>query len=677
MATIYLYDPIERGAAALVIEQLRAAQDDVTVRINSPGGDVAEGIAIFNALKPHKPVVYIDGVAASIASFIAMAGARIVAAENALIMIHNPWTEAAGNASAFRQLADTLDIHRDALVRGYSRTGMARTELLDLLDAETWMGADDALALGFVDEIAEPLRFAAHAPGYFSGYRNTPKELLMRNTAARKPAQGADPQTPASPGSDPGTDLGGVDEKQAFEAFKKGLRSDAVAEAAMKAVMQGLQQRNDSISAMAKGFLHVPGVNDLLVQALANPSIKAEEFSQQLLAKIGQDTVPLFAGQPESGIRAAGMDWSGGRISGGNPVGSDFAQAASDALLVRAGIRVAKPHAGARDVMGMSLPEIIRACIGRGGRAWGGDARTSSFRAAMSTSDFPAILENSLSKALRAGYETEPATFTAWTRHVRVKDFKPQSRVLLGSAPELRTVLEGAEYEYGAIDEDKAVPYAVQKFGRMVQLTWETLVNDDLDAFLRMTQAMGQAALRVEADNIYNTFLQNSGNGPLMQDAKALFHADHGNLAASASALDADALGAARVLLRRQTALGGGVLNLVPRFLLVAPEHEQAAETLLAAAARSMSQGSDNALVPAWLAKLELVVEARLDEDACYLLTSPDNVDTLERAWLEEDDGPKIEEEDGFAVDAKSYKVRHVCGSRWLDWRGAVKLPIA
>ncbi len=278
---------------------------------------------------------------------------------------------------------------------------------------------------------------------------------------------------------------------------------------------------------------------------------------------------------------------------------------------------------------------------------------------------------------MRAGYETEPATFTAWTRHVRVKDFKPQSRVLLGSAPELRTVLEGAEYEYGAIDEDKAVPYAVQKFGRMVQLTWETLVNDDLDAFLRMTQAMGQAALRVEADNIYNTFLQNSGNGPLMQDAKALFHADHGNLAASASALDADALGAARVLLRRQTALGGGVLNLVPRFLLVAPEHEQAAETLLAAAARSMSQGSDNALVPAWLAKLELVVEARLDEDACYLLTSPDNVDTLERAWLEEDDGPKIEEEDGFAVDAKSYKVRHVCGSRWLDWRGAVKLPIA
>ena len=677
MATIYLYDPIERGAAALVIEQLRAAQDDVTVRINSPGGDVAEGIAIFNALKPHKPVVYIDGVAASIASFIAMAGARILAAENALIMIHNPWTEAAGNASAFRQLADTLDIHRDALVRGYSRTGMARTELLDLLDAETWMGADDALALGFVDEIAEPLRFAAHAPGYFSGYRNTPKELLMRNTAARKPAQGADPQTPASPGSDPGTDLGGVDEKQALGAFKKGLGSDAVAEAAMKAVMQGLQQRNDSISAMAKGFLHVPGVSDLLVRALANPSIKAEEFSQQLLAKIGQDTVPLFAGQPESGIRAAGMDWSGGRISGGNPVGSDFAHAASDALLVRAGIRVAKPHAGARDVMGMSLPEIIRACIGRGGRAWGGDARTSSFRAAMSTSDFPAILENSLSKALRAGYETEPATFTAWTRHVRVKDFKPQSRVLLGSAPELRTVLEGAEYEYGAIDEDKAVPYAVQKFGRMVQLTWETLVNDDLDAFLRMTQAMGQAALRVEADNIYNTFLQNSGNGPLMQDAKALFHADHGNLAASASALDADALGAARVLLRRQTALGGGVLNLVPRFLLVAPEHEQAAETLLAAAARSMSQGSDNALVPAWLAKLELVVEARLDEDACYLLTSPDNVDTLERAWLEEDDGPKIEEEDGFAVDAKSYKVRHVCGSRWLDWRGAVKLPIA
>jgi hypothetical protein len=70
------------------------------------------------------------------------------------------------------------------------------------------------------------------------------------------------------------------------------------------------------------------------------------------------------------------------------------------------------------------------------------------------------------------------------------------------------------------------------------------------------------------------------------------------------------------------------------------------------------------------------VVEARLAPEAVYLLTSPDSVDTLERAWLEADGGPVVKEEDGFERDTRKYKVRHVFGSRWLDWRGAVMLPI-
>jgi len=257
-----------------------------------------------------------------------------------------------------------------------------------------------------------------------------------------------------------------------------------------------------------------------------------------------------------------------------------------------------------------------------------------------------------------------------------VPDFKAQSRPILGSAPDLLPVAEGAEYIFGALDEDKAVPYSVAKFGRMVALTWEAVINDDLGAFLRMTQALGQAAARAEADQVYATFAANSGAGPAMQDAVNLFHEDHGNIAATSTVLDAASLSSARVLLRRQTAIGGGVLNLTPRFLLVSPEHESAAEAMLAAAARSMSQGADNALVPAWLARLELVVEARLDDSAAYLLAAPESVDTYERAWLEADNGPVVEEDSEFVRDVKNYKVRHVFGGRWLDWRGVVKMPV-
>ncbi|GGA70664.1 hypothetical protein GCM10011521_05940 [Arenimonas soli] len=665
MVTIYLYEPIEKGAAAEVIEQLRnVGNRELSVRINSPGGDVAEGIAIYNALKPFRPTVFIDGVAASIASFIAMAGGHIIAAENALVMVHNPWTQVCGDSTQIRHAADALDKHRDALLSGYARTGIARTSLLELLASETWMTADDALAMGFVDEIAEPLRFAAHAPEHFAGFINTPKELLMKRNTARKPVKPAsnansnDNDNDDGAGGNPGNDNSGEPKKAAD--------------------FQALRTRNEGIIFAARSFAHVEGVQDLAMAALSDTDASLEDFQAKVMALAGKDISPLA--QVFSLDSAANRDLSNARFSGGNPAGSDFVLAVSDAMLIRAGIAVEKPHAGARDVMGMGLQEVMRNCVARSGGQgnWaGGDSRRSFVRAALSTSDFPAILENSLGKALRTGYEAEPATFEAWTRKVLVPDFKEQSRVILGSAPSLKKVLEGAEYEYGPMDEDKSLPYKVDKFGRMVQLTWETLVNDDLGAFVRIVQAMGQASLRAEADLIYQTFAANAGAGPTMQDGVTLFHADHGNLAASSVALDAGALGAARLLLRRQTALGGGMMNLTPRFLIVAPEHEQTAEILLAAAGRAMSQGESNTLTPAWMAKLELVVEARLTEDAFYLATSPDNVDTLERAWLEQDDGPNIQEADSFAVDAKTYKIRHVFGSRWLDWRGVVKGPIS
>lgn len=679
--TLTFYDEIRPGDAEHVLSVLRGdPKAAVEVRINSPGGDVAAGLAIFNALRPRKPDVFIDGIAASIASLIAMAGARIVAAENALIMVHDPWTGTSGNASELRRTADLLDKHRDAMLGAYARTGLPRAELHSLLANETWMSAEEALSLGFVDEIAEALRYAAHAPAAFAGYNNTPQELLMSHNS-RRSAHAAAPADPKAP-EDPS--LQTADDQQTLEAFKKGLASDEVAQAAQKAVMTALRHRNETIAAISKGYIDTnPAIRDYTMRALADPAVTVESYGQKVLAMLAEGREPLGGALS---LDLYGRTLINGRLadgyspsaSGGYPAGNDFAQAASDALAIRAGVKVEKAHPGARDVQGMSLTEIMQACVRRSGRGGFGDRTGGGLvRAALTTSDFPEILENTLGKALRAGFEAEPATYEAWTRKVLVPDFKPQSRPILGSAPDLLPVLEAGEYTFGSLDEDKAVPYSVGKYGRLVRLTWEAMVNDDLGAFMRMTQALGQAAARAEGDAIYATLAENSGAGPTMQDTVALFHGDHGNLATSSTSLDATALSKGRVLLRRQTAVGGGVLNLVPRFLLVAPEHEQAAETLLAAASRSMSQGSDNELVAAWLAKLELVVEARLTGSAAYLITSPESVDTYERAWLEADNGPVVAEEDGFTDDSKTYKVRHVFGGRWLDWRGAVKLPLS
>src|SRR5690606_38131520 len=144
-----------------------------------------------------------DGVVASIASLIAMAGKPIIAAENSLLMIHDPWTVTTGNPSELRREADILDKHLDAMVNAYARSGMKEGRLRELMAAETWMTATEAWQLGFVDEVGEPLRYAAHSPAAFAGYLNTP-EILMTKTPDTPGDRAETPKNPPASGEDSG-----------------------------------------------------------------------------------------------------------------------------------------------------------------------------------------------------------------------------------------------------------------------------------------------------------------------------------------------------------------------------------------------------------------------------------------------------------------------------------------
>lgn len=178
-------------------EDLDALGDISTLKvfINSPGGDVFAGSAIYSMLKRHqaKVEVYIDGLAASAASIVAMAGNTIVMPINAMIMVHNPWTFAAGNANDLREMADTLDKISESMIAVYQeRTGLGREKIIELLDAETWMTAEEAIEQGFADEIEEAKQVAASIAGKgqlvvngipvdMSQYRNPPKVLVADN----------------------------------------------------------------------------------------------------------------------------------------------------------------------------------------------------------------------------------------------------------------------------------------------------------------------------------------------------------------------------------------------------------------------------------------------------------------------------------------------------------------
>lgn len=162
----------EMGVTARAfIEQLAKLPEAVTtirVHINSPGGDVQGGINIANALRAQQTIkgrtveTHIEGMAASIASVIAMAGTKVVMADNALLMVHNPWGGVVGDAREMRRVADILDTMRGQIVATYQwHTSMSAEDLAAFMDAETWMNAEEALAAGFITDTVQGLQAVA------------------------------------------------------------------------------------------------------------------------------------------------------------------------------------------------------------------------------------------------------------------------------------------------------------------------------------------------------------------------------------------------------------------------------------------------------------------------------------------------------------------------------------
>lgn len=168
-ATIHLYDEVGAfgaGSKEFLADLGKLDGQHIHLRINSPGGSVVEGTAIYNALRRHKGgvTVHIDALAASMASVIAMSGSPVYIADNALLMIHNPWTVSMGESKDLRKEADLLDKLKSTLVNAYTRkTGMDQAQVAEMMDAETWLDAVEAVALGFADAIEEGVAAAATA----------------------------------------------------------------------------------------------------------------------------------------------------------------------------------------------------------------------------------------------------------------------------------------------------------------------------------------------------------------------------------------------------------------------------------------------------------------------------------------------------------------------------------
>ena len=325
----------------------------------------------------------------------------------------------------------------------------------------------------------------------------------------------------------------------------------------------------------------------------------------------------------------------------------------------------------ARDWRGYSLIEMARTFLnGEGVRVRGLSRDEIATRALHTTSDFPHILAAVTNKTLRDAYEAAPRTFQPIARRATAADFKEMHRVQLGEAPQLEKVNETGEFKRGTIGEGKE-RYRVETWGKVIGITRQVIINDDLDAFTRVPSLFGTAAATLESDVVWGIVTSN----PNMADGVALFHANHKNLTGTGTTLDVANLGKARAAMAKQTGLDGKtVLNIRPAFLVVPSSLELTAEQMIA---QNLVPATVANVVPASIRSLAVIAEPRLDPASgavpWYLFASPSAIDTIEYAYLEGQDGVFIETRIGFDVDGVEIKARLDFGAKAIDWRGMHK----
>lgn len=281
------------------------------------------------------------------------------------------------------------------------------------------------------------------------------------------------------------------------------------------------------------------------------------------------------------------------------------------------------------------------------------------------TSDFANLFANVATKRMRNAYEENPGTYTMWARRApNAPDFKAMSVVQMSGAPDLLQVNESGEFTYGTV-KDGGTSYSVITYGRIVSLTRQAIINDDLNGFDKLATAFGFAARRLENRLVY------------AQLTGAAYSAPNGNLGTgSPSALQESSLATARTAMRTQKGLNGEELNLAPAYLIVPAALEQTAYKLTSSNFVPATTGAVNEFRTGGRTAVEPIVEPVLDASsatAWYAAASNAAVDTVEYCYLDGAEGPVVESKNGWEVDGVDYKCRLDFAAKAVDYRGLYK----
>lgn len=283
------------------------------------------------------------------------------------------------------------------------------------------------------------------------------------------------------------------------------------------------------------------------------------------------------------------------------------------------------------------------------------------------TSDFPNILGAAANRVLLAAYQQAQPIYRTFAARRNFQDFRPHNMLRIGEFPLLKEVTETGEIKHGSIPES-AETTRLKTRGINLALTRQAIINDDLGAFADLAVAAGRSAARTEDAVAFDALLANSGNGLKLADGKNLFHADHGNLAASGSAISETSISAGRLAIRTQKGIGDEVLDYAPRILLVGPALETAAEKFLAV----VNAGKQEDFNP-FAGKLTLAVSARITDNSWRLFVDPSDLAAFVYGYLRDAEAPMVSQHEPANQDGFVWKVLHDFAFGPVDHRAAYK----
>nr|WP_315049499.1 prohead protease/major capsid protein fusion protein [uncultured Brevundimonas sp.] len=325
----------------------------------------------------------------------------------------------------------------------------------------------------------------------------------------------------------------------------------------------------------------------------------------------------------------------------------------------------ATPSDAARPLMTLGLHDQIRHSLARAGENVGAMGREDLLsRSAQGTSDFPMILDGAANRVMRHGYGVAESPLKVLARPRSMTDLRPVTTLELATATSLKETTEHGEIKSVQLTES-GESYRLATYTGMIELTRAALINDDIGAFADIAAKAGRLAAETEARLIAEALT----GAYKMRDGKALFHADHANLAAAGSALSIASLSAARQSLRTKTGLDGVTpANVTPKFLVVGAALETEAEQILTALNATTVETQN-----VFAGKLQLVVDARIQGKQWFVVADPATAPVLELAHLGAAPGPQVVVRDGWRTLGREWRVVFDIGVGVIDTRGAYK----